>query len=100
MSRAINVNATEAQVASMCAKHGAVITSIETLRSGGTRVVLANGDSAATVRRAYGTKVIDGAVQRQPMRVLHSASMAAPDTMARGSHQAPDASRWSAFRER
>ena len=100
MSRAINVNATEAQVTSMCAKHGAVITSIETLRSGGTRVVLTNGDSAATVRRAYGAKVIEGAVQRQPMRVVHSASVATADTAPRGPATADAASRWSAFRER
>jgi len=70
MSRAINVNATEAHVTGMCAKHDAVITSIETLRSGGTRVVLTNGDSAARLRNAYGSKVITSAVRRQPMRVI------------------------------
>ena len=73
MSRAININATESHVVGTCGKHGAVITSIETLRSGGTRVVVTNGDSAAIVRRAYGAKVIDGAVQREPTRVAQSA---------------------------
>jgi hypothetical protein len=68
----------------MCAKHDAVITSIETLHSGGTRVVLTNGDGAARVRRAYGSKVITTAVQRLPMRVEHSpyASRAASEAEA------------------
>ena len=78
MSRASNVGATEAHVSTMCTKHGAVITSIETLRSGGTRVVVANGDSAAIIRRAYGSKIISGAVTRMPLRLAHAVRPAEP----------------------
>ena len=69
MSRAMNLDATEAHVIDMCAKHDAQISSIETLVSGGTRVVLMNGDAAAVVRRAYGRKILDGAVTRTPTRL-------------------------------
>lgn len=72
MSRAINLDATEAHVTSTCAKHKAEISAIETLRSGGTRVVLKTGDEAEIVRRAYGKKVLTGPVQRQPSRLLHN----------------------------
>ena len=69
MSRALNLNATEAQVTRMCAKHKAEISWIETLISGGTRVVFKNGDAAAVVRRAYGAKVLTGPVTRMPIRL-------------------------------
>ena len=72
MSRAMNVNATEPHVTRMCAKHKAEISSIESLISGGTRVVLKSGDAAAIVRRAYGTKVLTGAVTRTPTRLSRS----------------------------
>lgn len=69
MSRALNVNATLDHVSGVCAKHKAAISTIEMLRSGGTRVVLKTADSAAVIRRAYGSKVIDQAVVREPMRL-------------------------------
>ncbi len=72
MSRAMNLDATEAHVMSMCVKHNAEISSIETLHSGGTRVVLKNGDAAAVLRRAYGAKVLTGVVTRTPTRLLRS----------------------------
>jgi hypothetical protein len=72
MSRAINLDAAEAHVIDTCAKHGAEITSIETLRSGGTRVVLKNADGAALVTKAYGAKVLTGVVARTPSRLMHS----------------------------
>ena len=101
MSRAINVKATEAEVMTMCAKHGAVVTSIETLRSGGTRVVLTNGDSAAVMRRAYGSKVIEGAVHRQPTRVAHWDSIAPPAaTPASSRHAAGSSFPWKPTRDR
>ena len=71
MSRAINLNATEADVVAMCAKHKAAISAIESLVSGGTRVVLKNGDDAAIITKAYGTKVITGPVVRTPLRLMH-----------------------------
>lgn len=68
MSRAINVNASETEVVALCGKHGATISAIETLASGGTRVVLTNGEGAATMSRAFGRKVMTGTVSRTPLR--------------------------------
>jgi hypothetical protein len=100
MSRAINIDATEAHVTTMCGKHSAVITSIESLRSGGTRVVLTNGDSAAVIRRAYGNKVIAGAVQRAPMRVAHSASAAIAPVASNGNRADSPSYPWKATTSR
>lgn len=72
MSRAINLAATEAEVLDMCAKHSAEISAIETLLSGGTRVVLQNGIDAANIARAFGTKVMTGTVRRMPSRLLRN----------------------------
>ena len=72
MSRAINVSAAEADVRDMCAKHKASITAIEPLRSGGTRVVLKNTVDALVIAKAYGSKVIRGAVVRMPSRLMHN----------------------------
>lgn len=69
MSRALNVDATEAHVIGMCAKHRAPISVIETLLSGGTRVVLKNADDAARIGKAYGSKIISGVVTRSPIRL-------------------------------
>ena len=68
MSRAINVNAAEADVVKLCTKHGAGISAIETLVSGGTRVVFNNSDATATMTRVFGRKVMTGAVTRTPLR--------------------------------
>lgn len=70
MSRALNLDATEAQVTSMCARHKAEISAIEPLQSGGTRVVLKNGDAAAVVGRAFGAKLLTGPVTRMPTRLV------------------------------
>jgi hypothetical protein len=70
MSRALNLNAAEAHVVDTCAKHNAVITAIETLRSGGTRVVLRSADDTAVISKAYGNKVLDGTVKRMPSRLM------------------------------
>jgi len=69
MSRALNVDATVAHVTTLCAKHSATISMIEPLQSGGTRVVLLNSHDAAVVSRAYGNKVMSGAVTRMPIRL-------------------------------
>ena len=71
MSRAINIDALQGDVLDMCAKHNAEISAIETLHSGGTRVVLKNGDDAAILVKAYGAKVLTGAVRRTPTRLRH-----------------------------
>lgn len=70
MSRALNIDASQDHVRDTCAKAKAGISSIETLVSGGTRVVLLNGDDAARVGRSYGKKVITGVVKRTAMRIL------------------------------
>jgi hypothetical protein len=66
MSRALNVDATLAEVVAFSAKHNALISAIEPLHPKGTRVVFMNGEDAARVTRAYGNKVITGPVTRQP----------------------------------
>ncbi len=69
MSRAININATQDHVLATCAKRKLPISTIETLRSGGTRVVMNNAVDMAVIAKAYGSKVITGAVQRTPLRM-------------------------------
>jgi hypothetical protein len=64
MSRALNVNAEHAHVLATCAKHKTPISAIESLMSGGTRVVMMNSDDAELIRRAYKTKLIAGPVRR------------------------------------
>ncbi len=71
MSRALNLDATLTHVTDMCAKHAAGISVIEPLLSGGTRVVLLNAHDAAVISRAYGNKVLTGAVTRMPIRPRH-----------------------------
>lgn len=69
MSRAININAPQAHVIAACAKRKVGISAIETLRSGGTRVVMNNAIDAAVIAKFYGRKVIGGMVQRTPLRL-------------------------------
>ena len=71
MSRALNVNALQQHVEATCAKHKTPITAIETLSSGGTRVVLMNAVDAAKIGKAYGAKVMSGPVTRAPTRLMH-----------------------------
>lgn len=69
MSRAINVNAPQDHVVATCAKKKLGISAIETLHSGGTRVVMNNAVDAAEVVKFYKTKVIAGPVTRTPTRL-------------------------------
>ena len=71
MSRALNIDAQQQHVVDTCAKHKATISTIETLVSGGTRVVLLNGDAAAVIGKAYGKKVMTGVVTRTATRLAH-----------------------------
>jgi hypothetical protein len=71
MSRAINIDATPADVTTRLAKLNAPFTAMEALRSGGTRVVMKNADDAVAVAKAFGAKVNTGAVVRQPSRLMH-----------------------------
>jgi len=70
MSRAINLNLTRSEVEAAVQKHGAVISAIEPLFPRGTRVVLKNGDHAATIRRLLKAQIIEGLVKRTPPRTV------------------------------
>lgn len=63
-SRAVNVDASEADVRAVCTKSGDQISAIETLLSGGTRVVMVNADGAARVRASFKSKLLTGDVKR------------------------------------
>lgn len=63
-SRAINIDATEADVRTICVKHGVAISAIETLPSGGTRVVLLNSEAAERIRTSFKAKLLKGKVIR------------------------------------
>lgn len=69
MSRAININAAQEHVIATCAKRNLPISAIESLHSGGTRVVMNNITDTAIVAKAYGSKVIQGTVTRTPTRL-------------------------------
>jgi len=64
ISRAVNVSVEQPQVVAMCKKHDAIISAIESLPSGGTRVVLMNSADAARIIKAFGSKVLTGNVAR------------------------------------
>ena len=68
MSRAVNIDATVAQVIAKSAEHNAAISAIEPLVPRGTRVVFMNVDDAAMIARVYGSRVITGPVKRTPWR--------------------------------
>lgn len=72
MSRALNLDAPKEHVLATCANNNADITQIETLISGGTRVVLKNADSAALIGRAYKGRIINGLIVRTPTRTVHA----------------------------
>ena len=66
MSRAINVAAAAPEVQALCRQHGATVSAIEALASGGTRVVFTNSEAAATMTKAFGRKLLTGVVRRRP----------------------------------
>ena len=68
MSRALNLDAPKDHVLATCVKAKAEITQIESLVSGGTRVVLKNAGDAAAIERAYKGKIIGGRIVRTPIR--------------------------------
>lgn len=69
MSRAVNIQATPEHIERTCEKIGARATTIEALASGGSRVVLSTSAQSAAIARHYGSKVIQGNVVRQPIRL-------------------------------
>ena len=63
-SRAINVTSNEAEVREACSKHDLPISAIEPLLSGGTRVVMMDGDAAAKMRKVFKKQILTGPVNR------------------------------------
>ncbi len=53
MTRAVSLDATRAAVIVMCATQNTPIAMIESLQSGGTRVVLHNSHDAGLIASAY-----------------------------------------------
>lgn len=66
MSRAINVDASVADVTQTCEQHGYRISAIEKLASNGTRVVCASSADAMSLRKKLSKKVLNGRVVRSP----------------------------------
>ncbi|USU04292.1 hypothetical protein NF699_14765 [Sphingomonadaceae bacterium OTU29LAMAA1] len=64
MSRALNVTATETEVKIAAEDNNAPISAIETIFSGGTRVVFMNGADAERMRRIFKDRMVVGAVTR------------------------------------
>lgn len=69
VSRAINADASEEQLTTLCTKFGLGISVIEQLHSGGTRIVLNNIADADVLRTKLGKLVINGQVQRSGSHV-------------------------------
>jgi hypothetical protein len=57
----------EAEATRACASHDVAISVIETLDSGGVRLVCVSGDGAAAMRHKLRTKLIEGPVTRSRM---------------------------------
>jgi hypothetical protein len=69
MSRAINLNLTEAEVNSRCADAGVAISAIEPLPSGGTRLVCTTVEGADIMRRKSKAVILGGHPKRSPFFV-------------------------------
>ena len=69
MSRALNINTSEADVTAACLAAGIPISTIERLVSGGTRVVLNNSVDAAAIAKTFKTKLLSGPVTRLQTRL-------------------------------
>ena len=69
MSRALNINTSEADVTAACQAAGIPISTIERLVSGGTRVVLNNSVDAAQIAKTFKTKLLTGPVTRLQTRL-------------------------------
>lgn len=69
MSRALNINSTEADITAACQAAGIGISTIERLVSGGTRVVLNNAFDAAVIAKTFKAKLLQGPVTRLQTRL-------------------------------
>jgi hypothetical protein len=73
MSRALNVNATEAEIVTICTANGISTTAMEMLIPSGTRVVCQSSEGAVVLRKKMKTRLIDGPIVRSPRFVAPSA---------------------------
>jgi hypothetical protein len=64
MSRTINVEATVADITTLCDNMNIRISAIEALIGSGTHVVLATANDAVILRKKLGSKVLNGTVSR------------------------------------
>lgn len=64
MSRAMNINLPEAKVQTACDKAKISVSAIETLPSGGTRLVCTREEGAEEMRVVFRTHIIEGNVKR------------------------------------
>jgi hypothetical protein len=71
MSRIICIDAGRVEIVAECGRHDIPISMIETLQSGGTRIVLHNAADAQRLGAAYGDKVMTGPVTRTVVRFRH-----------------------------
>ena len=85
MSRALLVNLDEEAAAKACARFDVAISAMETLPSGGVRLVCVTTEGAATMRRKLRSKLIDGPVVRSPMFSRRGQTYAPVMTQSAGS---------------
>jgi hypothetical protein len=69
MSRAINIDVSADFVEELASRHKLTISTIESLSSGGTRVVMMNSQDAARARELMKSKIIQGKVVRSPLHM-------------------------------
>lgn len=69
MSRAVNLSIDIVDVELLCVQHDLRISTIESLLSGGSRVVLLDGRDAEKLRNLSKAKLIAGDVKRSPAHV-------------------------------
>ncbi len=71
MTRVLCIDATQADVKAECADQGISLSAIETLESGGTRVVLLSSRDADALSLSYQGLMLTDAVRRTNVRFRH-----------------------------
>lgn len=64
MSRAINLSLAESELIAICRAARIGVSAIETLKSGGTRLVCMTREGADEIRRRLAANIIEGDVDR------------------------------------
>lgn len=72
MSRVVHVRETAAKIETLCQKHALRISVIETLSSGGLRVVMLSSDDTETLRFLLKGQLITGPVKRSSLYVART----------------------------